>query len=48
MLPNSLHSFKSILGLRHNFQFWPHVLQPGAQLIAHQPLVIGNDSAWRF
>jgi hypothetical protein len=48
MLTHGLHSFKSVLGLRHDFQFWPHVVQPGAQLISHQSLVIRNHSAWRF
>jgi hypothetical protein len=45
VLLNGLNGFESILGFGHDFQFGPHLMQPGAKLFAHESLIVGNHSA---
>jgi hypothetical protein len=43
-----LNRFQAIFGFGNNFKFWPHLVQPSAKLIAHQPLIVCNDSSGGF
>ena len=45
VLVDQVHRFQPVAGFGHDLQRWPDLSQPGAQLLPHQPLIVGDDGA---